>query len=79
MILDFKSDSDGVFMKFKINFNQGNTSNDVPESSGTYEIRMIRNNEIFTGELIGQYEGEKIKGNVKAYYFPQLEISDTIQ
>lgn len=72
-VQDFKSNSKELYMKFKIDFNNGNSETEIPYHSGIYEIRMIRENEIFTGKLTSPNDENNISDSVKAYYFPKLE------
>ena len=42
----------------------------LPGGKGTYNIRMNRSGEMWTGIYEGVYEGKSIKGKLYAFYFP---------
>jgi hypothetical protein len=42
----------------------------LPGGKGTYNIRMNRSGEKWTGIYEGVYEGKSIKGKLYAFYFP---------
>ncbi len=63
----FKTKEKGntLAIHIRVNFDPVSSS-----SSGEYELNLHRNGEKFYGTYTGNYQGKRISGKVKAFYFP---------